>query len=159
MLNPLERLAFACRTCWDVRRVSFGDVDGECPDCSSLTDGERSERLRAATAERTPKPEIREGDLTSQEREEYHRLRVCHPEAHPLTVLAWIEGRRYDPRDDAEFLALCDRRLRKWRFTRLTLHGPDPGWLRAALAGEPVKLNESELELVESRRAAEKEVA
>ena len=154
MLNPIERLAFACRTCWDVRRVSFGDVEGGCPDCSSLTDGERVARLRADTAARAPKPEIREADLTAAERNEFHRLRSIHPDAHPLTVLAWLEGRRYAPADDPEFVALCERRLAKWRFTRLNITGPDPGWLRAALAGEPVTLNESERELVESRLAA-----
>lgn len=60
----------------------------------------------------------------------------------------------YNPSEDAGFLALCARRLAKWRFTRLFISGPDPGWLRAALAGEAVTLNDSERELVESRRAS-----
>lgn len=154
MLNPVERLAFVCRTCFDVGKVSFGPYDGDCPDCSSLTDGERVARLRADTAHRAPKAEIREADLTIQERDEFARLRSVHPEAHALTVLAWLEGRRYNPSEDPSFMALCARRLAKWRFTRLVIQGPDPGWLRAAMAGDAVNLNESERELVDSRRAA-----
>ncbi len=159
MLNPVERLAFACRTCFDVGKVSFGTHDGECPSCSSLTGGERTARLRADTAQRVSKPGIRESDLTTQEREEFGRLRACHTEAHSLTILVWIEGRRYDPAKDVEFLALCERRLRKWRFLRLTNDGPLPGWAASALAGAGGDASDVEREWVDSLRESRKRAA
>lgn len=116
MLEPDERTIYACRTCRDCGRLMDGPKDIDCPDCSGWGSEQRLAALRAETARRGEKPTISRADLTDEEEEVYTDWRKYHPDVHPLTLLTWIEGRRYNPREDPEFLALCDRRIRKWRF-------------------------------------------
>lgn len=116
MLEPDERTIYACRTCRDHGKLMDGPKDINCPNCSAWGADQRLAVLRAEMAQRGEKPSIGVSDLTEDELDVYATLRRNHPDAHQLTVLVWIEGRRYNPREDAEFLALCDRRIRKWRF-------------------------------------------
>lgn len=118
MLEPREREAYGCRTCWDARLVLRGQRETECPDCASWGPDQREQRLRADAARRLPKPEITERDLTPEEAALFREWSITHAEAHPLTILSWIEGRRYDPRQDPEFMRLCERRMAKRRFYR-----------------------------------------
>lgn len=118
MLEPEERTIYACRTCRDHRLLMDGPKDVKCHDCAGWDEGTRLSHLRAETARRGEKPSITVNDLTDEEEEVYTMWRRNHPDAHQLTILTWIEGCRYNPREDVDFLALCDRRIKKWRFLR-----------------------------------------
>lgn len=125
MLNPEERIPFACRSCWDHRVVWTGHREIPCPLCSTWDADRRREELRADTARRAVKPGIDQMDLTPEEFERYLALKRTRPDANNITVLAWVEGQRYRPEEDPEFLGLVERRLAKWRDGRET-EGPEP---------------------------------
>ncbi len=116
-LPPSEVPAsYACPTCLDVRRcVDRGWTDVPCPRCGTL-DKDAYERLQADHARRTAlMPDITALDLTPEEFELYDDWRKRFPYAHGRTLLSWIEGRRYDPSKDAEFLRDCEAALKRWR--------------------------------------------
>lgn len=159
MLTPLERTPFGCRACWDAGKVLDGSREIACPSCAGWSDEVRLANLRADTARRGPKPEIAEADLSDAEFAEMQRLISIHTDAHRLTVLAWIEGRRYSPAKDPEFMELCEKRLRKWRFLRLTSEGALPGWAVAALAGDDGDLSDVEREWVDGLRSSQRRAA
>lgn len=106
----------ACRWCRDFRAMldNFGQVIS-CKECGSLDEGGyaayRKERHKALA----PRPEITQLDLDAEEFAEYNRLAKLHPGVSGLTVLSWMEGRRYKPSEDAEFMADVEQRMELWR--------------------------------------------
>lgn len=109
--------------------------------------------MRAAVARLAAKPAITEADLTAEEFAEFRRLRVEHPQANRLTVLAWLEGRRFDPASDTVTVREVERMLAAWRFKRCAFEGPLPAWAEAALRGEDAPMNPQEREWIEGLRA------
>lgn len=134
MLDPEERNIYACNTCHDFKRVYAGKKDVECPECSQWTDDQRATIRRSATRDRAEKPAIHAEDLTQEERDLVAQWRIDYPLVHELTLLTWIEGRRYDPAKDEEFLAIARKQFKKWQFLRHSGEGPRPEWVRNALA-------------------------
>lgn len=118
-MNPYAR-PYACPTCQDCRVVtrwpSARDKDlVRCQKCGLLND-EEYERFRrdAWVRDHTP-PEICQLDLAPEEFKTYERMRAEHPNASKLTLLSWIEGQRYDPAKDPEFLAEARVKFREWK--------------------------------------------
>jgi hypothetical protein len=109
----------ACASCGDQRFVYRADYSAKaCPvcgcSCGVPTKGERRagtclgctkrrDLMHALYARREP-PQIRESDLTSEERRLVAEWRARHPETSTLTMLRWVEGSRYHPGKDAAFL-------------------------------------------------------
>ena len=155
MLEPLERNVFGCRECFDFGKVLDGKAERPCPRCGGWSAERRDEAIRQEMGQRATRPELEEKDLTPEELETVCAWKVDYPKAHPWTLLSWIEGRRYEPAKDAEFLALVKRRLGKWRFLAAGANeGCLPGRIRHALAtGETDHLSDAERDRVESLRA------
>lgn len=133
MLESSSREIFACNTCRDFKRVSNGHKDVPCHECNGWPQEKREELLRVATRDRAEKPTIRMADLTAEERDIVAGWRIAHPHVHELTLLTWIEGRRYDPEKDQEFLVEARKRFRKWQFLRHSDEGRRPEWVENAL--------------------------
>lgn len=151
MLEPSEREIYACRTCHDFKRVHAGNRDVECPECAGWDAEKRDHLLRQATKERAEKPSIRMADLSDDERALVAAWRLEHPNVHELTLLTWVEGRRYDPEKDPEFLAEARKRFKKWQFLRNSNEGPVPDWAKTAIStGQTGHLSKSDREYVES---------
>lgn len=151
MLEPADRDIFACRVCHDFKRVYAGKKDVPCPECSSWNAEQRDAIRRSATRDRAEKPSIRMGDLTAEERAVVAQWRIDHPHAHELTLLTWIEGRRYDPEADPEFMIEARKRFKKWQFLRNTHDGPVSAWAQNALeTGNTSGLSKTDKEYVES---------
>ena len=104
--NPYVR-PFACSRCRDLR-VLAGHASArrddlvKCPACGEMPAEEYADFRRRAWAFGQPQPEITAADLSPVEFAEYRKLRAEHPETSGLTVLSWIEGRRYDPEKDPD---------------------------------------------------------
>ncbi len=118
-MNPFA-MPFACPRCQDSRVVTrFPSARGKdivkCRDCGSMTDEEYDRFRRDAWAKAHKPPSICELDLTPAEFETYQKMRLEHPNASKFTVLSWIEGQRYDPSKDEEFLAEARVKFREWR--------------------------------------------
>lgn len=118
MLEPEDREIYACRTCHDYRRVYVGPSETTCQECAGWPEEKRAEVLRNATRDRAEKPSITSADLTDEEKEIFSEWVIQHPHVHKLTLLTWIEGRRYDPAKDEEFLKEARKRFKKWKFLR-----------------------------------------
>src|ERR1022692_2902163 len=107
-VNPYARPP-ACPLCSDTRRVTTHVRAHEsdiipCGKCGNLNDDEY-ERFRLDAWVRDQKaPEICELDLTPVEFERFQKLRQEHPKTSKTTILSWVEGQRYDPSKDEEFL-------------------------------------------------------
>lgn len=153
MLNPDDRTIVACKTCRDFKKVYSGNHTIDCPECSSWPDGKRDDLLKLATKEVAEKPSITESDLSDEEKSLMASWAIDHPNVHKLTLLTWIEGRRYDPKNDPEFLADARKAFKKWKFLRNAGDGPLPDWARTALAtGDVSHLSKDDREFVESLR-------
>jgi len=151
VLNPDDRTIVACKTCRDFKKVYSGNHTIDCPECSSWPDGKRDDLLKLATKELAEKPSITESDLSGEEKALMASWAVDHPNVHKLTLLTWIEGRRYDPAKDPEFLTDARKAFKKWQFYRHTNEGPLPDWAKNALAtGQTGHLTKSEKEYVNS---------
>lgn len=151
MLDPEERNIYACKACHDFKRVYAGKKDVECPECSQWTDDQRATIRRSATRDRAEKPAIHAEDLTQEERDLVAQWRLDYPLVHELTLLTWIEGRRYDPATDPVFLPVARKLFKKWKFLRNSHEGPAPEWARNALAtGSTEGLSKTDAEYVES---------
>ena len=151
MLEPEARQIYACVTCHDFKRVYAGAKDVECPECKGWPVEKREELLKAATKAKAEKPSIRMVDLSDEETALVATWRVEHPHVHELTLLTWLEGRRYDPEKDPEFLAEARKRFKKWQFLRNSNEGPVPDWAKTAIAtGQTGHLSKSDREYVES---------
>lgn len=120
-----------CNTCSDTRHVSARDYSSTpCPVCGchcprrgkgepppEPCSGCRKSRdlKRDAFRRFHAAPTICELDLTPAEFAVYRQMRADHPAASKLTVLAWLEGQRFDPSKDPTFLAECTGALEAWR--------------------------------------------
>lgn len=110
----------ACVACNDLRfgsRMNYSA--GPCRvcgcSCAVPAKGEtRSEQCSGCTKHRDlvralwslyrERPTIQEQDLTAAELVVIAEWRARHPHTAMLTMLGWIEGRRYDPAKDKDFL-------------------------------------------------------
>lgn len=123
MLEPDDRLVIACRTCRDFGMVYDGPGEKKCPECSGWSDEVRADLLKEATRRAAEKPSITMADLTDEEKALFAEWVVMHPRVHKLTLLTWIEGRRYDPSKDEEFLVEARKRFKKWKFLTFGMQG------------------------------------
>lgn len=118
-MNPFK-MATSCVRCHDTRTVTKNtraatDDTSPCPSCGSY-DKDEYGRFRSATWSRANgPPTICEVDLTEDEFEWFKLARSQDPQPAKLTVLTWIEGRRYDPSKDEEFLAVAREKFKEWR--------------------------------------------
>ena len=123
-----------CSRCHDVRFVTKrvearGETDVvKCPACGpnfDKIDGktqettesrERYENFRRVRwAETRKPPEINVMDLTNDELKVFKTWQTEHPNISKMTLLTWIEGRRYDPTTDVEFLEIARQKFKEWR--------------------------------------------
>jgi hypothetical protein len=153
MLEPEQREIVACRTCGDHKRVQAVHESIPCPECKDWPKEKRDDLMRAATRAHAEKPSISETDLSDQEAALVAEWGVLHPGVHRLTLLTWIEGRRYDPAKDPEFLAEARKRFKKWQFLRHSDEGPRPEWvLNAIQTGNTAGLCAADKQYVEDLR-------
>lgn len=111
-MNAIERAmrstSPACSVCSDLKVVLQKNCrdTARCPRCGSFNeDSYRS--FRAAHFEKVNSfPEITQSDLSADEATFYlDQVRAGH---NKITVLGWIEGRRYDPSRDDDFVELVN---------------------------------------------------
>ena len=159
MLDPRDREIFACRTCRDFGFVYDGPTTVECPECSAWPPDKKHELLRAATRQTAEKPEISMADLTPDERALMAEWVVAHPHVHELTLLTWIEGRRYDPSKDPDFLSVARKKFKKWRFLRYaSVEGPTPDWVKHCMkTGEVSHLPEHDRQYILELKASQED--
>lgn len=86
-----------------------------CDACGTLTPDEYDRFTRDAWIKNTKPPGICELDLTNAELDIYKRMKQQNPHASKTTVLSWIEGQRYDPAKDEEFLKEAREKFKEWR--------------------------------------------
>ena len=104
-----DYIRFVCGTCRDFRVVAAPEgTDGSipCPDCGT------DEKRRLVFTASKSMPRIRIDDLDEEESDLFRQWRFRGH--HELDCLRWIEGRRYDPEKDPEFIADCEKRLAEW---------------------------------------------
>jgi hypothetical protein len=58
---------------------------------------------------------ICELDLTPEEFKVFETMKVLNPHASKATVLSWMEGQRYDPAKDEEFLVEARQKFKEWK--------------------------------------------
>ena len=108
-MNPFAR-PYACPVCRDSRmrtrssRASKTDLVA-CDVCGLMNTEEYEKFRRDAWIRDHKPPTICELDLTPAELTVYKQMRMTHPKVSKTTVLSWMEGQRYDPSKDEEFLA------------------------------------------------------
>jgi hypothetical protein len=128
--NPFAQSP-GCATCDDTRHVAARDYSATgCPvcgcTCSKRLKGEPPPELcsgcitsrnlkRDAFHRFAAPPTLLELDFSIDELAAYRQLRAAHPNASRLTVLGWIEGQRYEPAKDPDFIAACEAALDDWR--------------------------------------------
>jgi hypothetical protein len=130
--NPYA-IPFICNDCRDVRYVTDHSAARlknvkpcrRCGPDSELVDGknretassaERYEHFRATRmAEIHGVPELTQDMLTPKEWERYLILKVEHPHTSNRTLLSWLEGQRYDPSKDPDFLQDARQKFRDWK--------------------------------------------
>lgn len=158
MLEPEERTPYGCRTCRDIGKVADGRAEKACPDCTGWGEDRREMSLKADLARMGERPSLRMDELTAEELETLREWREQFSRASDLTLLLWLEGRRYRPAEDPEFLAFVKRRLAKWAFVRDGGNeGIVPSRLRHALeTGDTKHLTDGERERYVALRGEEK---
>lgn len=119
MNNPFA-IPPACSACHDSRKqtrrlAARKDDIIPCPYCGLLNDEEYGKFRKDAWAKHQSHPSICELDLTTEELVTFRAMRDSNPHASKTTVLTWIEGQRYDPSKDEEFLALARDKFKEWR--------------------------------------------
>lgn len=88
-------------------------------------------------------PVLKLADLTEKEAALYRDWRA--EGYHEFDCLRWIEGQRYEPIRDAEFLKDAREQFRKWREECAeNMLGPLPEWMQRKLAGTPVQTNDEQ---------------
>ena len=117
--NPFARPS-ACGICDDIRsvtsRVAAREADiTPCPTCGNLNTDEYEKFRRDAWVRDNKAPEIHLLDLTDAEVVMFNRMRAENPNASKTTILSWVEGQRYDPSKNEEFLGKAREEFRKWR--------------------------------------------
>lgn len=119
MNNPYA-MPYACEKCRDVRTMTRSVRAREadlvaCDKCGLLND-EEYERFRTdAWARQQEPPEICELDLTPEEFKTHAAFREQFPRVSKLTLLSWMEGQRYNPAEDVEFLEDARAKFKAWR--------------------------------------------
>jgi hypothetical protein len=117
--NPYAR-PYNCPRCKDFRLLSKSkrfrrDDLVPCDVCGALNHDEYSDFVRRAWAKNNPPPQICELDLSDEELQIFKRWKVENPGTSKATLLAWIEGRRFDPSKDEEFLAEARIKFKEWK--------------------------------------------
>lgn len=106
----------ACDVCKDHQVVTINRCQREtvpCPRCGFLNEKSYDEFRAAHMASVRAQPEVSQGNLSADEAAFYlEQTRAGH---NRLTVLSWIEGRRYDPSKDEDFVKLVKKTVRKER--------------------------------------------
>jgi hypothetical protein len=86
-----------------------------CDRCG-LIEREEYSRWKREKLKALAKPTgICELDLDEKELATYRLMRVNSPHEDKQTVLSWIEGQRYDPSKDPEFVKDAREKFRAWR--------------------------------------------
>lgn len=104
----------ACEKCDDLRvvtksvRAATTDLV-RCGVCGNYNDDEYRRFRAAAWVKAQPPVGICEIDLTPDEFKVYQGLRERHPDTSKTTILMWVEGQRYDPAKDEEWLKTVAR--------------------------------------------------
>ena len=117
-VNPYAR-PFACSRCKDVRWVSNwasmrrGDL-APCPDCGGKDEYDYRVWKREQWLKANPTT-LCEIDLSDAEFSVYKTIRGQHPELDKREILSYIEGQRYEPAKDEEFLKDARLKFKKWR--------------------------------------------
>jgi hypothetical protein len=60
-------------------------------------------------------PDLTEIDLTPSEFKVFKKMREENPKVSKLTLLSWLEGQRYDPSKDPDFLQDARQKFRDWK--------------------------------------------
>lgn len=109
----------ACLVCDDLRVVQgrFGAAQS-CPSCGEMGPESYAAFRRDRYRETRPEPELSILDLTPEEFAVFRAWQVDHAQTSKLTLLSWIEGRRYEPRKDPEFVAEVAARMAELRLIR-----------------------------------------
>lgn len=118
-MNPFA-LPFACLRCHDVRtvtrRVEAREKDlVPCPSCGTIGDEEYGRFRSNAFIKSHAAPTLCELDLTPEEFAVFKKIREEHPLASKTSVLSWLEGQRYNPAEDVEFLEEARTKFKEWR--------------------------------------------
>jgi hypothetical protein len=95
-----------CFRCDDYRVVQVGHESAPCPACGT------DEQRRALFRERAVMPAISTDSLDETEKDLVREWRARG--FHELDCLRWIEGRRYDPLKDAEWLKEARAHWKAW---------------------------------------------
>ena len=117
--NPYARPPY-CSLCGDFRvrtrnaRASKSDLV-PCDRCGLLTEDEYQRFKRDAWIKNQTPPTICELDLTPEEFKVCETLKALNPHASKATVLSWMEGQRYDPSKDEEFLREARQKFKEWK--------------------------------------------
>jgi hypothetical protein len=103
-------------------------VSVHCPNCGNCTadcnqpghvPANRDEKFdqlrRSAFVANNAYPSITCDDLTEQERKVFDLWRVTHPMCANASLLSWIEGLRYRPNEDKDFLREVFGALGEWK--------------------------------------------
>src|SRR5512135_3056 len=118
-MNPFAR-PYACPRCKDSRvltrssRATKTDLV-PCDSCGLLTPDEYDKFRSDAWIRDHKPPQITELNLTLDELAVYKQMRISYPKVSKTTVLSWMEGQRYDPAKDPEFLGEAREAFKKWR--------------------------------------------
>lgn len=118
-MNPFA-VPYACPKCKDFRYLARyasarqGDLV-KCDKCGLMESDEYEAFKRDAWKANHRQPEICELDLTPDEFKVYEAARAQYPQVSKTTVLSWMEGQRYDPSKDQEFLAEAREKFKPWR--------------------------------------------
>lgn len=86
-----------------------------CDKCGLLNDEEYDRFRRDAWIRDSVPPAISQLDLTPEEFKTYEMMRLHHPKASKSTLLSWMEGQRYNPAEDVEFLEDARAKFKEWR--------------------------------------------
>lgn len=117
--NPFA-MPFACPRCRDNRMVArYASARKEdlvpCDKCGLMGSEEYSRFRRDAWAQSMKPPEITQLDLTPEEFQTYEAMRAAHPNVSRTSILSWLEGQRYNPAEDIEFLEDARAKFKEWR--------------------------------------------
>jgi hypothetical protein len=119
-----------CDKCNDFRfltkRVEARQSDlVPCPVCGPEGDSEHRETQASKEryahfretrwTERQTGPTISQMDLTPEEFKVYRKYQYEYPNVANRTILSWIEGQRYQPSKDEEFLKDARQKFKDWR--------------------------------------------
>lgn len=134
MRNPWATPAF-CRDCEDIGQVRAGKGGcAPCPSCGIFSEEELDSKRRKFYAKTLPFVELRREELNPEEETIVAGwIKEGHAE---ISCLSWIEGRRYNPRDDKTFMRQMDGELEIWRAKLRTSCQERGGFWASALEGD-----------------------